>query len=91
MRPAGTPVEPGGNAGALERVLEKARVPLGRSYEHGNLIEGHTTAGFVQHTAGNFHAFAPFPGRREQPDVSLGRTFWRPSTGEQVPSQRDQI
>ena len=54
QRPAGrigTPraaMEPRGNAGAIERVLEHAKVGLRRAQQHRHLIERHAALGFLQ-------------------------------------------
>ena len=70
-RPAGigtsrAAMEPGGNAGAIERVLEHAEIGLRRAQQHRHLIERHAALGFLQQAARNLDRFAAFARRREQ-------------------------
>ena len=104
MRPPRTPLEPRGNArvrlgqgavvarsNARERVLEQADVPLGRSHEHGHLVERHAAPRLLENAPRDLHRLAPFARRGEEPHVAGPFARRRPRAGEQVPPQRDEV
>src|SRR3954462_10033388 len=91
MRPAGPAIEPGGNPGTLECVLEKAGVALRGTHEDGDFVKGHAGACFLENAAGDLDALAAFAWRRKQSHVSGRRAFRRAPAGEEVAPQRDEI
>ncbi len=91
MWPTRAAVEPGVDACPLERVLDQAEVLARRSQEHGDLVEPHASADFLENPTRDLHALAPFAGGREELDVSERLTCgWLPA-GEERSPQRGQI
>ena len=74
MRAAGAAVEPRRDAGARERMLEQADVVAAATRSSTAISSNGTPArGFRRGCAARSRRLAPFAGRREQPDVAVGR------------------
>ena len=91
MRPAGAAIEPGGDAGALEGVLEQAEILARRAQEHRHLVELHALPRFGEDPAGDLDAFAPFARRGEQPDVAALLARRRLARGRRGAPQRREV
>src|SRR5690606_24456298 len=82
MRPFGAAIEIRLDAGAAERVLEQADVPLRRAQQDRDLVEADTVADFGEDPARDLDAFAPFAGSREEARLAAGRAFFELRGGE---------
>ncbi len=91
MGAARAAIEPRGDAGASQRVLEQPDVTLGRAHEGGHLVERHAASGFLHDPPGDLHALAAFTRRREEPHVARRLTLGGLFPREQVPAQRDEV
>ena len=87
VRLFGTTFEIGGNLGALERVLEKPRVALGRAEEDGHLVETDTLGGLGVNGARNLDRLLGLAGRGENDDVGSGLADGRRFVAEDVALQ----
>ena len=83
-------MKPGGNAGAVEGVLQHAKVGLGRAQQNRHLVEWHAARRLLHQAAGNFDRFAAFARGREQRDRIVGGRGCRRFSGEQIRLQRGQ-
>ena len=81
VRPPRAAIEPGVDAGALERVFNEAQVFARRAQEDGHLVEPDAALRLVENPPGDFHALAPFTGRREEPDVAARHALRRLARG----------
>src|SRR4051812_38117777 len=91
MRTPCAAIEPGGDAGAIERVLEQADIALRRPQEHRDLVERDASSGLLENAARDLHALASFTGSGEERDVAASIADRWLARGEQVPPQRDQV
>jgi hypothetical protein len=73
MRSTCTPIEPGADAGALERVLEEPVVVLRRANEDRHLVEWHTLLRLTQDPSGNLDTLASFARSREELERAIRR------------------
>src|SRR5262249_6907560 len=62
MRTAGAPIEPRGDVGSSQRLLEQTEIALRRSDEDGHLVESDAAARFFQDAPRDLDALATFAG-----------------------------
>src|SRR5437867_1447137 len=92
MRTSRAAVEPGGDAGAAERMLEESGIALRRADEDRHLVEAHAAARLLQDASRDLDAFTPFAGRGEELERAIGLARrWLQFGFEQETSQRREI